>query len=216
MTYSPIAPTGREATTPGTHDRGKPRPPRVRRGQGRDELISSALALTAARGMHSVRLRSVTQRAGLSLGSATYHFDTREDLLRAALDAHTALALRGVDSARERARAASSPAAAHRELLAALTDWYCDRDAAVIRSEIYLEAARDDAVAAIALRNRGAAEALLADLYRTRGRPAERAAQDGAAAAAALDYAAVNAFGAAADRFAATMRARVAAIVDAA
>ena len=50
----------------------------------RDRLIAATLEIVASEGVDGVRHRRVAERAGASLGSTTYHFSNRDDLLREA------------------------------------------------------------------------------------------------------------------------------------
>ena len=50
----------------------------------RDRLIAATLEIVASDGVDGVRHRRVAEHAGVSLGSTTYHFSDRDDLLREA------------------------------------------------------------------------------------------------------------------------------------
>lgn len=52
----------------------------------REEMLDAALSLAAERGLETVTLRTVAQRCGLSAGLVSFHFGTKEGLLRAMLD----------------------------------------------------------------------------------------------------------------------------------
>lgn len=110
------------------------RSPLVPRGQGRDELIASALRLIGRVGVNGVRMREVADGAGLSLGSASYHFTKRPNLIKAALDYHVERTEFAVFTALD-----ARPLGGVREGLIAL---FGDRDHVLARHELHLEAAR--------------------------------------------------------------------------
>ena len=81
-------------------------------------------------------MRDVAARAAVSLGSTTYHFADRDELIITALRGHT-----------EHVTAvATGPAAAKK----AVTAVYTDRDSAVVCAEIRLHAVRDPRAAELA------------------------------------------------------------------
>ncbi len=49
----------------------------------REKILDAAEALFADRGFHGVSLRDITERAAVELALASYHFGTKENLLRA-------------------------------------------------------------------------------------------------------------------------------------
>ena len=59
--------------------------PRASRGGARNALLVATLETIAADGVDAVTHRRVAEVAGVSPGSATYHFSSRQDLIRAAL-----------------------------------------------------------------------------------------------------------------------------------
>ncbi|KIQ66534.1 TetR family transcriptional regulator [Kitasatospora griseola] len=76
----------------------------------RRALIIDALLRDAARtGLHAVTMRSVAQEAGISVRLVQYYFDTKEQLLLAAL---TRLGVRMGERVRDRVRAATAGSAA--------------------------------------------------------------------------------------------------------
>ncbi|MBE7192973.1 MAG: TetR family transcriptional regulator [Gordonia polyisoprenivorans] len=108
------------------------------RGTGRNLIIAAAIDLIAERGLGAVRLRHVAERAGVSLGSTTYHFADRDELLAAAIDEHTsalldAVAVTGADEAG-----------------AAVREVFADRRTALVCAEIRLHATRDPQAAELA------------------------------------------------------------------
>jgi AcrR family transcriptional regulator len=63
-----------------------PEPRWRRRKQARpEELVAAALALFAEQGFAATRMRDVAKRAGVSKGTAYLYFQSKEDLLRAAV-----------------------------------------------------------------------------------------------------------------------------------
>jgi TetR/AcrR family transcriptional regulator, regulator of biofilm formation and stress response len=57
-----------------------PGPPR--RGSARKAILAATVEVIALEGIDAVTHRRVAERAGVSPGSTTHHFDSREDLLR--------------------------------------------------------------------------------------------------------------------------------------
>lgn len=56
------------------------------REQTRARILQAALDIMIEDGIRSVRNRAVARRAGVSLGSTTYHFDSIEDLILSAFE----------------------------------------------------------------------------------------------------------------------------------
>ena len=117
-------------------------PVRQTRGEERiDEILRATLGVIRREGLGAVTHRTVSDASGVPLGSLTYYFATKQDLLRAALQLFVA-----EDVARLRATAV--------ELLAAGAggEQVVERFAAVLAAEetggvaqfdLYLEASRD-------------------------------------------------------------------------
>src|SRR2546423_6179411 len=56
-------------------------------GQGRrEQILDAALRVIGRSGRESVTHRAVAEEAGVPLGSTTYYFESRDDLLRQALE----------------------------------------------------------------------------------------------------------------------------------
>src|SRR4051812_33709355 len=120
-------------------------PVRQSRGEERiDEILRATLEVIRREGLGAVTHRTISDESGVPLGSLTYYFATKQDLLRAALRLYVA-----EDVARLRATA--------EELLAAGAggEEVVERFAAVLESEqtggvaqfdLYLEASRDPAL----------------------------------------------------------------------
>jgi TetR/AcrR family transcriptional regulator, regulator of biofilm formation and stress response len=75
----------------------RPSPARSRRrGRGpadierRDRIAAAAVKLISEKGIHGFNFRAVAELAGVPLGSATYYFADREELLLAAIEHETA------------------------------------------------------------------------------------------------------------------------------
>ena len=58
----------------------------AQRERTRGRMLQAVLDIVVDKGMRSVRHREVAERAGVSLGSTTYHFSTIEDLIISAFD----------------------------------------------------------------------------------------------------------------------------------
>jgi AcrR family transcriptional regulator len=56
--------------------------------QRKRAILGVALTLVATQGADAVRLRDVALRAGVSVGSLQYYFDSRDQLIREAFDQH--------------------------------------------------------------------------------------------------------------------------------
>lgn len=57
----------------------------TKRGEARDDILRAVLDLIAEEGIECVTHRSVAARTGVSPGTVTYHFSTRDSLIDAAL-----------------------------------------------------------------------------------------------------------------------------------
>jgi len=57
----------------------------TRRGEARDDIVRSVLEIIAENGIESVTHRSAAAKTGVSPGTVTYHFATRDSLIDAAL-----------------------------------------------------------------------------------------------------------------------------------
>ncbi|MEV6973754.1 TetR/AcrR family transcriptional regulator [Kitasatospora sp. NPDC093806] len=82
----------------------------------RAHIIDALLRAAAAGGLHAVTMRSVATEAGVSVRLVQYYFDTKEQLLLAAL---TRLAARMGERVRDRVRA-TGPAPAARDIVEAV------------------------------------------------------------------------------------------------
>ena len=102
-------------------------------------ILDAAHQVIAAEGIGGVRLRGVAAVAGLSLGSTTYHFPDRTELIDEALSEHTAVIEVIVASAITGLAASDAPDAT---CAAALSEVYAQRDRAVITSELWAHSVR--------------------------------------------------------------------------
>jgi TetR/AcrR family transcriptional regulator, regulator of biofilm formation and stress response len=75
-----MAATAPAATSPSPLSRSE------QREQTRARILDAALAIIVDEGMRSIRHRAVAERAGVSLGSTTYHFSSIEELIISAFE----------------------------------------------------------------------------------------------------------------------------------
>lgn len=134
-------------------------------------------------------MRDISGESGLSLGSTTYHFADRAALLRAAFVVYVAdvesLVTAAVATSRKR-RDVQADGGVH----AALRTLFTERRQVLVRSELRLEASRDDVLHELHRRCREAIRALVAAALRAEHQPA--GADAVWAALAALDTAAID------------------------
>ncbi len=134
----------------------------VTRGTGRDVLLDATLRLIGERGLHAITLREVADAAGLSLGSTTYHFADREALMLAALTRYADSVVSQCDAALLRAEVESaSPRTLMKMVFEDFSASYCEPTRMLAQLEMYTEAARNPAVAAISERCLSAYRGLL-------------------------------------------------------
>ena len=127
----------------------EPRVPQQARGEERRErILRATLAVIASSGIPAVTHRRVAEEAGVPLGSLTYWFATKDDLLREALRrfvAEEAERLRAVSEALEPGADPAETAALFSEILEGSS-----ATEQVAQFELYLEAARNPALRDIA------------------------------------------------------------------
>ncbi len=132
-------------------------PTRQARGQEKaEQILLATLAIIGRGGVGAVTYRSVAQEARVPLGSLTYYFGSKQELLREALRLHVA-----EDTSRLRTLAAQliAQGASGGEVVEAFASMLDDGHPDIAQFELYLEAARDPAlrdVAAESLRAYGA------------------------------------------------------------
>ncbi|WP_167473124.1 TetR/AcrR family transcriptional regulator [Nocardia arthritidis] len=132
--------------------------------QRRSEIIAAAEQIIATKGVGALTHRAVAQQAGLSPGSATYYFETIDDLLEAALtsivDQFTAWLAEWADRYRDADRD---------QLVAGLTDSVMEsfgegRENSIVEYELTVAAMRNPALRPIADRCAQVGEATLAEV----------------------------------------------------
>ena len=108
----------------------------------REEILEATLRVIGRSGREAVTHRAVAEEAGVPLGSTTYYFDSRDDLLGQALE-HVARieTERHAELGRE-LRRARTPRQLADMLLDQLIAEIEDRDAYIAEYELWLEAGR--------------------------------------------------------------------------
>jgi TetR/AcrR family transcriptional regulator, regulator of biofilm formation and stress response len=108
----------------------------------REQILEATLRVIGRSGREAVTHRAVAEEAGVPLGSTTYYFDSRDDLLGQALE-HVARqeAARHIELGHE-LRAAKNPRQLADMLLDQLVFEIDDRDAYIAEYELWLEAGR--------------------------------------------------------------------------
>lgn len=120
----------------------KSEPSRRRRvdPERRDRIARAALDVIAARGVEALTHRAVARAADVPLGSTTYHFADREELLLAALEEALAADRELLEAWARELPAEPDLAAALTELILASTG--VDREKSVVGFEIFAAAVR--------------------------------------------------------------------------
>ncbi len=116
-------------------------PARQARGHERvEQILRATLAVIGRGGVGAVTHRSVAEEAGVPLGSLTYYFASKQELLREALRLHVA-----EDAGRLRTLATQllESGASGEEVVAAFTAQMDGGHPDIAQFELYLEAARD-------------------------------------------------------------------------
>jgi DNA-binding transcriptional regulator YbjK len=108
----------------------------------REQILDATLRVIGREGREAVTHRAVAEEAGVPLGSTTYYFDSRDDLLGQALE-HVARqeAARHIEIGQE-LRTAKTPRQLADMLLEQLVFEIDDRDAYIAEYELWLEAGR--------------------------------------------------------------------------
>ena len=110
---------------------------RLPRGAGRGVLLTAIQRVIAEDGIGALRVRAVSAAAGMSIGSTTYHFTDREEMIDNGLTAVTTAAVADI---------AAGPANdAHTALSAIATP----RERALVLAEMRLHATRSPHAAAL-------------------------------------------------------------------
>jgi DNA-binding transcriptional regulator YbjK len=127
-----------EATTPARQARGQERV---------QQILRATLAVIGRGGVGAVTHRTVAEEAGVPLGSLTYYFGSKQELMREALRLHVV-----EDAGRLRALAAelSDAGASGEAIVAGFADLLERGHPDIAQFELYLEAARDPALRDVA------------------------------------------------------------------
>jgi DNA-binding transcriptional regulator YbjK len=114
----------------------------------REDILRAALRLIGSRGMHAVTHRDVAREADVPLGSTTYYFDTKEELLREALRLFVAEEGARLHAAARRFEGVrAEPAQVVDAVLAEIGDTVSRPVEQVAQFELYLEATRTPSLA---------------------------------------------------------------------
>ncbi len=117
------------------------RTPRPRDPEGRREaIVDAAVTVIAEHGIGDATHRRIAAQADVPLGSTTYYFPTRAELVAAALEKS------GEDWTRECERwgAALAEDSSPGALQALVTTYLADRARAIVEYELYVAAAREE------------------------------------------------------------------------
>jgi TetR/AcrR family transcriptional regulator, regulator of biofilm formation and stress response len=108
----------------------------------REQILEAALRIIGRAGRQAVTHRAVAEEAGVPLGSTTYYFDSRDDLLGQALEYVAASEVERYGKRGEELRAVTSPRELADKLIDELVAAAEDRIAYIAEYEIWLEAGR--------------------------------------------------------------------------
>jgi DNA-binding transcriptional regulator YbjK len=108
----------------------------------REQILEAALRVIGRSGRHAVTHRAVAEEAGVPLGSTTYYFDSRDDLLRQALEHVAASEAERYDKRADELRNVKTPRELADRLIDELVSAAEDRIAYIAEYEIWLEAGR--------------------------------------------------------------------------
>src|SRR5215212_7071344 len=108
----------------------------------REQILDATLRVIGRSGRESVTHRAVAEEAGVPLGSTTYYFDSRDDLLGQALEHVARSEAERYRQMGERLRQAKSPRRLADMLLDELISEAEDRTAYIAEYELWLEAGR--------------------------------------------------------------------------
>ena len=142
-------------------------PARQPRGHVRvDRILRATLAVIGRGGIAAVTHRTVAEEAGVPLGSLTYYFASKQELLREALRLHVR-----EDAGRMRALAADllASGASPTEVVAAFTAQMEGGHPDIAQFELYLEAARDPELREVAAESLRAYQEVAAMALRAAG-----------------------------------------------
>jgi DNA-binding transcriptional regulator YbjK len=108
----------------------------------REQILQAALRVIGRSGRQAVTHRAVAEEAGVPLGSTTYYFDSRDDLLRQALEHVAASEVERYRELGDQLRDVKSPDELADRLVDELVAAAQDRIAYIAEYELWLEAGR--------------------------------------------------------------------------
>jgi Uncharacterized protein conserved in bacteria len=108
----------------------------------REQILEATLRVIGRSGRESVTHRAVAEEAGVPLGSTTYYFDSRDDLLRQALEYVASHEVERYGRLGEELRSVKSGRELADRLLSELVSGAEDRVAYIAEYELWLEASR--------------------------------------------------------------------------
>jgi TetR/AcrR family transcriptional regulator, regulator of biofilm formation and stress response len=108
----------------------------------REQILEAALRIIGRSGRQAITHRAVAEEAGVPLGSTTYYFDSRDDLLRQALEHVAASEVERYRELGDQLRRVESPRDLADRLIDELVAAAQDRIAYIAEYEIWLEAGR--------------------------------------------------------------------------
>jgi TetR/AcrR family transcriptional regulator, regulator of biofilm formation and stress response len=106
----------------------------------REQILEAALRVIGRSGRQAVTHRAVAEEAGVPLGSTTYYFDSRDDLLRQALEHVAASEVERYAARGEELRSVKSARELADRLVDDLVEAARDRIAYIAEYELWLEA----------------------------------------------------------------------------
>lgn len=132
----------------------------------RERILDAALECAAEDGLGSVTNRRLASRAGVSLGTLTYHFQSQADVVREALARFVEGEVRRLEAIAETAGASTDPASA---LVAVQQLLSGDSGRRLAKLELYVASARDESLRAAAERCFAAYDEIVAHGLKTVG-----------------------------------------------
>jgi TetR/AcrR family transcriptional regulator, regulator of biofilm formation and stress response len=108
----------------------------------REQILEAALRVIGRAGVQAVTHRAVAEEAGVPLGSTTYYFDSRDDLIQQALEYVAASEVERYGKRAEDLRTVKSPRQLADRLIDELVAAAQDRIAYIAEYELWLEAGR--------------------------------------------------------------------------
>jgi TetR/AcrR family transcriptional regulator, regulator of biofilm formation and stress response len=108
----------------------------------REQILEAALRVIGRSGTQSVTHRAVAEEAGVPLGSTTYYFESKDDLLRQALEHVAASEVESYRELGEELRSVESPDELADRLIEKLVATVEDRTSYIAEYELWLEAGR--------------------------------------------------------------------------